>query len=94
MKTADTILNRMERVTYKNWCDAECEQATISKIKAYERMQKRNHTRKAVEEYRIARKDKKRVHKQKEKKKTFMNMNLRNWNVSEVTMKANPSIKN
>jgi hypothetical protein len=38
MQTADTILNRMDRVTYRDWCDAECEQATISKNKAYERM--------------------------------------------------------
>jgi hypothetical protein len=50
-QTADTILNKMERVTYKNWFDAECEQARISKNKAYKRMQRRNRTRKAVEEY-------------------------------------------
>jgi hypothetical protein len=68
MQTADIILNRMERVTYKDWFDAECEQATINKNKAYKRMQQRKHTRKAVEEYRTARKKKKkRVHKQKEK---------------------------
>jgi hypothetical protein len=56
MQTADTILNRMKRVTYTDWFDAECEQATISKNKAYKRMQKRSYTRKAVEEYRTARK--------------------------------------
>jgi hypothetical protein len=66
-QTADTILNRMERVTYKDWFDAECEQATISKNKAYKRMQHRKHTWKAVEEYRTARKEEKRVHKQKKK---------------------------
>jgi hypothetical protein len=65
--TVDTILNRMERVTYKDWFDAECEQATISKNKAYKRMQQRNNTRKAVEEYRTDRKEEKRVHKQKKK---------------------------
>jgi hypothetical protein len=32
-QTAGTILNRMERVTYQDWFDAECEQATISKTK-------------------------------------------------------------
>ena len=47
MQTADTILNRMERVTYKDWLDVECEQET-SKNEAYKRMQQRNHTRKAV----------------------------------------------
>jgi hypothetical protein len=67
MQTADTILNRMERVTYKDWFDAECEQAIISKNKAYKRMQQRNHTWKAVEEYRTARKEEKQVHKQKKK---------------------------
>jgi hypothetical protein len=34
MQTADTILNITERVTHKDWFDAECEQATISKNKA------------------------------------------------------------
>jgi len=67
MQTADTILNRIERVTYRNWCDAECEQATISKNKAYKRVQQKNHTWKAVEEYRTARSKEKRVHKQKKK---------------------------
>jgi hypothetical protein len=66
-QTAGTILNRIERVTYKDWFDAECEQATISKNKAYNRMQHRNHTRKAVEEYRTARREEKGVHKQKKK---------------------------
>jgi hypothetical protein len=60
-------LNRIERVTYKDWFDTECEQATIIKNKAYKRMQQRNHTQKAVEEYKTARKEEKRVHKQKKK---------------------------
>jgi len=38
-QTAATILNRTERVTYKDWFDTEFEQATISKNKAYKRMQ-------------------------------------------------------
>ena len=42
MQTGNTILNRIERVTYKDWFDAECEQAAISKNKAYKRMQKRH----------------------------------------------------
>jgi hypothetical protein len=87
-QTAGTILNRIERVTYKDWSEAECEQATISKNKAYKRMQQRNHTSKAVEEYRTARREEKRVHKQK--KKNLLNVDLRNWNVSEVTTKVNP----
>jgi hypothetical protein len=66
-QTADTVLNKMERVTYKDWFDAECETATISKNKAYKRMQQRNHTRKAVDEYRTVRREEKRVHKQKKK---------------------------
>ena len=66
-QTADTVLNRMETVTYKDWFDAESEQATISKDIAYKRMQQRNHTWKAVEEYKTARREDKRVHKQKKK---------------------------
>ena len=66
-QTASTILNKTEGVTHNDWFDAECEQATVSKNKAYKRMQQRNHTRKAVEEYRNARKEEKRVHKQKKK---------------------------
>jgi hypothetical protein len=66
-QTASTILNRTERVTHNDWFDAEYEQATISKNKAYRKMQQRNHTQKAVEEYRNARKEEKRVHKQKKK---------------------------
>ena len=30
-QTADTVLDRTERVTHKDWLDAECEQATTSK---------------------------------------------------------------
>jgi hypothetical protein len=37
-QTASAILNKIERITYKDWLDAECEQATISKNKAYKRM--------------------------------------------------------
>ena len=44
MQTAGTISDRIERVTYKDWFDAECKQATISKSNAYKRMQQRNHS--------------------------------------------------
>jgi len=91
-QTADTMLKRMERVTYKDWFDAECEQATISKNKAYKRMQQRNYTWKAVKEYRMPAKKKKECAYRR--RRYLLNMNLRNWNVSEVTMKAYPSIEN
>ena len=78
-QTADAVLDRMERVTYTDWFDAECEQATTRKNLTYKRMQQRNHTRKAVEEYRTARKEEKRVHKQR--RRYLLSMNLRNWNV-------------
>jgi hypothetical protein len=58
-QTAGTILDSIERVTHKDWFDAECEQATISKNNAYKRMQLRNHTRKSMEEYRTARSEEK-----------------------------------
>jgi hypothetical protein len=41
----------MERVQYKNWFDEDCGQATNQKNQAYKRMQQKNHTRGAVEEY-------------------------------------------
>jgi hypothetical protein len=66
-QTADTVLDRMERVTYIDWFNTECEQATIRKNLAYKRMQQRNHTRKAVEEYKTGRKEEKRIHKGKKK---------------------------
>ena len=97
MQTADTVLDIMERVTYKDWFDAECEWATISKNKAYKRMQQRNHTRKAAEEYRTARKEEKRVHKQK--KKIFIEHELeelerlRSNNESKSYQKLNKSRK-
>jgi hypothetical protein len=51
------VLKRTERVTYKDWFNAECEQATINKNKAHKRMQQRNHTQKAMEGCRIARRE-------------------------------------
>ena len=56
---AGAILDTIERVTYKDRFHAECEQATISKNNAHKRMQQRNHTWKAVEEYRTARSEEK-----------------------------------
>jgi len=91
MQTAGTILDRIESVTYKDWFDAECKQATISKNNAYKRMQQRNHTRKAVEEYRTARSEEKRVHKQK--KKIFIECGLEELEHLRSNTKANPSTK-
>jgi len=87
------MLNRIERVTYKDWFDAECEQATISKNTAYKRTQQRNYTRKAVEEYRTARREGKKEYIKK-RRRYLLNVDLRNWNISEVTTKADPSIEN
>jgi hypothetical protein len=91
-QTAGTILNRIERVTYKDWFDAECEQATVTKNKAYKRMQQRNHIRKAVEEYRTVRREEKRVHKQK--KKIFIECGLEELERLRSNNESNPSIKN
>ena len=38
MQIADTVLNRREKIIYKDWFDAECEQATVTKNKAYKRI--------------------------------------------------------
>jgi hypothetical protein len=63
--TADSVLGKVDKLKYEDWFDAECEHATSLKNRAYERMQQRNHTQNAVEDYRIARREKKRLHKKK-----------------------------
>jgi hypothetical protein len=91
-QTASTILDRIDRVTHKDWFDAECEQATISKNKTYKRMQQRN-TQKALEEYRTARsEEKKRVHKQK--KKIFIERGLEELERLRGNSESRYSIKN
>jgi hypothetical protein len=65
VNAGDAVLGRMERVKYKKWFDEECIQVTNQKNQAYKRMQQKNHTRGAVEEYREARKEEKRAHKKK-----------------------------
>jgi hypothetical protein len=65
VNAADTVLGRMERVKRNNWSDEECEQVTDLKNQACKRMQQKNNTRGAVEEYREARREEKRVHKKK-----------------------------
>jgi hypothetical protein len=76
---------------YTYWFDAECEQATRKNL-AYKGMQQRNHTRKAVK-YTELPEMKKREYING-RRRHLLNMSLRNWNASGVTMKANPSIKN
>jgi hypothetical protein len=72
----------------------KCEQATISKNKAYKGIQQRNHTRKAVEEYRTARSEERKKKEYTNKRRRYsLNVGLRNWNVSGVTTKANSSIE-
>ncbi|PNF27665.1 hypothetical protein B7P43_G14944 [Cryptotermes secundus] len=58
INAAGAVSGRMERIKYKNWFDGECEQVTNKKNQAYKRMQQRNHTRGAVEEYHEARRKK------------------------------------
>jgi len=45
-----------------------------------------------VEEYRTARSEEKIIHKKR--RRYLLNMNLKNWNVSKATVRANPSIEN
>ena len=91
MQSTSTIFDRIERVTHKDWFDAECEQATISKNKTYKRMQQRN-TQKALEEYRTARSEEKRVHKQK--KKIFIERGLEELERLRGNSESKYSIKN
>jgi hypothetical protein len=67
VNAADAVLGRIERVKPKNWFDEECEQMTDLKTRTYKRMQQKNYTRGAVEEYREARREEKKVHKKKKK---------------------------
>jgi hypothetical protein len=53
--SGDITLGKIGRVVHNYWFDAECKHVTIIKIEVYRRMQQRNHTRKAVEEYHVAR---------------------------------------
>jgi hypothetical protein len=65
--TADAVLGKAEKMKQNNWFDTECEQVTTTKNEAYRKMQQKNHTRRAVKEYRMARREEKRVHKKKKK---------------------------
>jgi predicted methyltransferase len=55
VNAAEAVLGTTERVKHKNWFDEECEQVTNLKNQAYKRMQQKNYTRLAVEEYSEAR---------------------------------------
>jgi predicted anti-sigma-YlaC factor YlaD len=79
----------MERVTYRDWFDVECEQAKLSKNIAYKRMQSYSEGSEGIENCQKRRKEyTNRI------RRYLLNVSLRNWNISEVTMKAYPSIKN
>jgi hypothetical protein len=67
-------------VEHNYWFDAECEQVTVIKNTAYGRMQQRNHIHKAVEEYHVARREEKMVHKGR----NITSVNLKNWNISRT----------
>jgi hypothetical protein len=57
----------VERTEYSHRFDAECERFTAVKNDAYKKIQKKDNTRKAVEEYRRANKKEKRLHKKRKK---------------------------
>jgi hypothetical protein len=61
--SADIILGKIGRVGRNYWFRTECEHVTMIKNEVYRRMQQRNHICKAVEEYHVARREEKRVHK-------------------------------
>jgi ABC-type uncharacterized transport system fused permease/ATPase subunit len=81
-QTAGTVLNRTERITYKNWFNAECEQATFDKNKAYKRMQQ-SILRK---QRNIELPDWRKKEYIKKRRKYSVNVILRNWNILEVVM--------
>jgi U3 small nucleolar RNA-associated protein 14 len=65
--SADTTVGKIGRVEHNYLFDAECEHVTVIKNEAYRRMQQRNHTHKAVEEYHLTRREEKSVHKKRKK---------------------------
>jgi hypothetical protein len=65
---ADSVLGKVDKVKYEDRFVAECEHVTTLKSRAFERMQQRNHTHNAVEEYRITRREVQRLHKKKKRK--------------------------
>jgi hypothetical protein len=60
--TADAVLDKAGKMEQNN-----CEQATSIKNEAYRKMQQKNHTSRAAEEYRMAQREEKRVRKKKKK---------------------------
>ena len=100
-QTADTVLDRTERVTHKdwldaeceqattskNWLDAECEQATTSKNCAYKKCNKEivhGNQWRNTELPEVRKKEY--INK---RRRYLLNVELRNLNVSEATMKTN-----
>jgi hypothetical protein len=64
--SADITLGKIGIVKHSYWFDTECEHVTMIKNEVYIRMQQRNHTHKAVEEYHVVRREEMRVHNKKE----------------------------
>jgi hypothetical protein len=62
--------DKQRKGVYADWFDAECEQVTHPKIVANKRVHQRNYTRNAVEEYCTAKREEKRVNKNKKGKYT------------------------
>ena len=58
-------VGRVNRESYNNWFNKECEWITALKNESYKRMLQKNHTRNAVEEYHKARREEKRLHERK-----------------------------
>jgi hypothetical protein len=61
--TAHSVLGKVDKVKYDYWFGAECEHVTTLKNRVYVRMEQRSHTQNAVEEYRLARREERRLHK-------------------------------
>jgi hypothetical protein len=79
MMSADITLGKIGRVEHSYWFDAECEYVTVITNESYRTMQQRNHTRKAVEECHVVRREEKRLHKGR----NITSVSLKNWNINE-----------
>jgi U3 small nucleolar RNA-associated protein 14 len=78
--SADITLRKIGRVEHNYWFDAECEHVTVIKNEACRRIQQRNHTHKALEEYHVTRREEKRV--RKKRRRNITSVKLKNWNIS------------
>lgn len=67
IETGDQVVEKIERTGRKDWFDNDCFMATYKKNEAYKRMISSRHARNAENAYKEARREEKRIHKEKKR---------------------------